>query len=1134
MFKGQDDPSAFGPYRVLGILGRGGMGIVYWGEHQGTGQEVAIKTVEVVSGQESASIRREIHALSRVRHPGIVRIIDQGAHGGRPWYAMDLLRGRTLRGYLDAKQRGGPIPPGALAFECALLLRLAETLSYLHAAGFIHRDLKPENIFVCDDGAPVLVDFGITERFGGASGRDALDIGGLWTGSTLYMSPEQIRGDLVDARSDLYALGCILYECITGHPPFSAPTPREVLIEHLTEIPLPPSARVSDVPPRLERLAMQLLAKRPQERIGYAEDVTRMLAAFAPAGTAALPSVVPYLYRPSFLGRHDVLWELQEHLRAAQAGHGRLVLVGGASGVGKTRLMTELARLASRGPFTVITGECVSLGTHGASAGPLHPFRSLLLAVADHCHRHGSAASRRVLGDRACVLAAYEPALASLATDGVEPTSDLAAPTAQKRVIASLTEALLALAQEKPILLMIDDLQWADELSLLFLRCLAETPLEGRRLLAAGTYRDDEVSVQLGAALGAAGVRHIRLGGLDPASMRQMTRDMLALSDAPSSFLDFATRASDGNPFFLAAYLRAAIAEGLISRDPGGAFRVAAQASIWESARGPLPLPRSLGGLIERQLRNVDDGARAVLRVSAVIGREVTEEVLCRAARISDQALMDALGSLRRAHVFEDEGGRLRFTHDKLRELVYDEIPEEERAALHARVGRAIEQTYPDEQRGEHVEALAFHYARSGELAEAARYAEEAAAKAARSYALDDARRRYGEALSLLARLGDDPGVLRRRLDVTLRWAEACLYEPAPGQLEVLSTARQIALQIGDAKGALRCDYWTSWIEYALGEHERAIRVLERAIEEARALGDRRLHLNLVLNLGQNHAAKTAYDEALDYIHQGLTMAAGPVGRSRKAARAYGLGYLGLIHGDRGEFGEAYAHIQTALDIAADLGRRSLEGSVLVQRAMVESFQGAFEACVATAQQARRLAESLGAPYIGAMSKTAEGLSLFSLGEHDAGLALLEEALRWHDTTGTRLCVSWSHGAFAEALARAGRLEEAAAQARAALARAQKGDRIGMVMAHRALALVAARQDPGTARAHLEEAFAAARQKRSPREEALTRLCAARVFQAGGALSQARAEAQAAHDALSAVGMAHFADEARSLGAGLE
>jgi tetratricopeptide (TPR) repeat protein len=1109
------------------------MGIVYWGEHRDSGQEVAIKTVEVVSAHEIASIRREIHALSRVRHPGIVRIIDQGLHGGRPWYAMELLRGRTLRGYLDAKKLGDPIRPGDLAFECTLLLRLAETLSYLHGAGFVHRDLKPENIFVCPDGAPVLVDFGITERFGGASGRDALDIGGLRTGSTLYMSPEQIRGDLVDARTDLYAFGCILYECLTGQPPFSAPTAREVLIEHLTQSPLPPSERVAGVPPRLDRLAMKLLAKRPQDRIGYAEDVTATLATFAPAGKAALPSAAPYLYRPSFLGRHDVLWELQEHLRAAQAGHGRLVLVGGASGVGKTRLMTELARLAARGPFTVITGECVSLGTHGASAGPLHPFRSLLLAVADHCHRNGPAASRRVLGDRACVLAAYEPALAGLATGGVEPASDLAAPAAQKRVLASLTEVLLALAQEKPLLLIIDDLQWADELSVRFLRSLAEMPLEGRQLLAAGTYRDDEVSVQLGAALEAAGVEHIKLSGLDPASMRQMTRDMLALSDAPSSFFDFATRASDGNPFFLAAYLRAAIAEGLISRVPGGAFRVAAQAGIWESARAPLPLPRSLAGLIERQLKDLDDGARAVLRVAAVIGREVAEEVLCRAARISEQALMDALGSLRRAHVFEDKGGRLRFTHDKLRELVYDEIPQEERAALHARVCRAIEETYPDERREDHVEALAFHYAKSGELAEAARYAEAAAVKAARSYALDDARRRYGEALSLLARLGDAPGVLRRRLDVTLRWAEACLYEPAPGQLEVLSTAREIALQIGDAKGALRCDYWTSWIEYALGEHERAIRVLERAIEEARALGDRRLLLHLVLNLGQNHAAKTAYDEALDSIHRGLLMAAGPVGRSRKAAQAYGLGYLVLIHGDRGEFVQAYTHIQTALDIAEELGRRSLEGSVLVQRAMVESFQGAFEACAATAQEARRLAESLGAPYVGAMSKTAEGLSLFSLGEHDEGLVLLEEALRWYDMTGTRLCVSWSHGAFAEALARAGRVEEAAAQARAALARAEKGDRIGMVMARRALALVAAREDPGTARAHLEQAFAAARQKRSPREEALTRLCAARVFQAGGALGEARACAQAALDALSAMGMAHFAEEARSLGARL-
>ncbi|MDC3961407.1 serine/threonine-protein kinase [Polyangium jinanense] len=1128
MSRGQDEPATLGPYHVRGILGRGGMGIVYWGEHRDTGQEVAIKTVEAAFGQEIASIRREIHALGRLRHPSIVQILAQGVDDGRPWYAMELLRGRTLRALIEARRPGEPLSPEELTTICSVMRRLCEALSCLHGAEFVHRDLKPENIFLRDDGTPVLVDFGIAARFSGTSGRDALEMG-VVTGSPPYMSPEQIRGDLVDARSDLYALGCIVYECLTGRPPFEGHTPRDVIGKHLSEAPAPPSASVSGIPAALDRLVLDLLAKRPQDRMGYAEDVAAALAAFAPAEPTPRCWGEPYLYRPSFIGRHDVVLKLQRHLGAARRGEGQCVFIGGESGIGKTRLVAQLAGLAMRAGFTVVTGECVALGAHGAGAAPLHPLRPLLLVIADHCRRAGPEAAARILGDRASMLAAYEPALAMLAPEApaAEPLSALPSATARQRVVAGLTETLLAFAETEPLLLAIDDLQWADELSLRFLRDLVFRPLAGQRMLVVGTYRTDEVSDTLAGLLAAPRASRVELSALDAASTRQVARDMLALPDLPQVFLDFVAEASDGNPFFLAEYLRTALSEGLLYRDAGGIFRVAAKGQDPSAVRAALGLPRSLAGLIERHLAGLDAPSRWLAHLSATLGREVDEEVLRRAADLPESTLMDALGSLRRAYVLEDGGGgRLRFLHEKLRERAYAEIPEDERRDVHARVGRALEEVFPGDQRGEHVEALAYHYQRSGHIEKAAQYAEEAAAKAARAYALDDARRRYGDALALMEQLPQTEDVSRRRVKVTVRWAEACLYEPSPRQIEVLAEAREIAARIGDANGVVRCDYWAGWIAYALGDHAGAIRVSERALDEARALGDHKLHYQLVLNLGQNYAAAGAYDEALAYIHQGISMKEQSPWGGRTAGCAYGYGYLGMIHGDRGEFAEAHAHLDTALAIAAELGRRSLEGSVLVQRAMVEGWQGAFDACSATAERARQLAAVLGAPYVATMSKTAEGLSLFSLGKREEGLALLREAVQWIEATGTRLSVSWSYGALAEALALAGQTEEAAASARAALARAEAGDRIGLSTAHRALALTA-RGD--AAREHIDAALETARQKKSPREEALAHLCAARVFRDEGATATAREEADAAVAAFEAMGMVGFVIEARAL-----
>ncbi|RKH54639.1 protein kinase domain-containing protein, partial [Corallococcus llansteffanensis] len=200
-------PEYLGPYRVLGVLGRGGMGIVYRGEHVDTGEAAAVKTVRATSRAMLATIRREIHALSRVRHPGIIRVVAQGVADGLPWYAMPLLPGPTLRdsvcpqGFEPAAGLGlGPLertetmpalaPPGpersrgpsprppstAASLGSALLLlrRLCAPLAFLHGCGLVHRGLKPENVVIHEDGRPILVDLGIAALSGGAEGREEL------------------------------------------------------------------------------------------------------------------------------------------------------------------------------------------------------------------------------------------------------------------------------------------------------------------------------------------------------------------------------------------------------------------------------------------------------------------------------------------------------------------------------------------------------------------------------------------------------------------------------------------------------------------------------------------------------------------------------------------------------------------------------------------------------------------------------------------------------------------------------------------------------------------------------------------------------------------------------------------------
>jgi hypothetical protein len=294
-------PALIGPCRTVDWLGHGGMGVVYRRRHQVSGKLVAVKTVRMPNAVLLQSLRREIHALARLRHPGIARIVDAGVQDGVPWYAMALVRGVSLARYTRTH---GP----ELQRILTIVRRLCTTLVYLHGKGVVHRDLKPDNVIVRRGDWPVLVDFGLSLRFAGTLGRETLEIDAGTKGTPAYMAPEQLRGEFVDARAGLYAPGCLLYGLLTGRPPFESVA--EVLDPAL--VPAPPSHSAEGLAPALDALVLRLLCKDPRQRPGHASAVAAELAALgAEDGSASgAPRPRPYLYRPGLAGRTEMLQAL--------------------------------------------------------------------------------------------------------------------------------------------------------------------------------------------------------------------------------------------------------------------------------------------------------------------------------------------------------------------------------------------------------------------------------------------------------------------------------------------------------------------------------------------------------------------------------------------------------------------------------------------------------------------------------------------------------------------------------------------------------------------------------------------------------------------------------------------------------
>ncbi|WNG48259.1 protein kinase [Archangium minus] len=761
----QDTPvlQEMGPYLLQGVLGSGGMGIVYLGVHRETGERVALKTVRVTRSSTLACIRREVQSLSRIHHPGIVRIIDHGISGGLPWYAMELLENRTFNQLIERyyhqtnSRKVDPKLPARPLLE--KVLQLCAPLAYLHGCGLVHRDLKPGNIFIRKNGTVVLGDFGVVVEFGGALGREVLHVDGAGMGTLMYMAPEQIRGDLVDARADLYALGCILYECVTGFAPFFGSSPQLVRRRHLQEQPTPPSLLVEEpIPEQLEWLILKLLAKRPEDRFGYAEDVARVLVELGvEAGEPEpLPKPHPYLYRPPFTGRKEAMRKLNDLLDEMLFCKGGRVFIGGGSGVGKTRLALEVAREAIHRDLPVVTCECIPLGLSGTQvdagmrAPPLHPFRSLLAAVADHCQHGGEKETARLLGPKGKVLVAYEPSLDQLPGQReLPPPPPLPdADTARARTFSALQDVLFAFAEEDPLLLIIDDLQWADEMTLAFLRQLRHEDLVERGVLLLGTYRMEEMGDALREVVSAPGSLHIELGRLDERSIESMARGMLALHVLPRDF-DRLVRRSEGNPFFVAEYLRATISEGLLHRDTAGQWRLDAQVRTG-GALEELSLPGSIAEIIHRRLRDLDPKAQLMAETAAVLGREFDADLLLDTAPLEHTEALEALQTLRVRQILEKaSGGRLRFLHDKLREFTYASITLQRSRQHHRRAAEAIEHRYQQAlDFALYFPSLANHWAKADVHDQASRYFQLAGDRASAAHANGEAILFYRAALT--------------------------------------------------------------------------------------------------------------------------------------------------------------------------------------------------------------------------------------------------------------------------------------------------------------------------------------------------------------------------------------------------
>jgi len=741
-------------FQIQRCLGSGGMGVVYEALDRDRNAVVALKTLRWTDPSAIYRLKREFRTLVGIVHPNLVALYELFGEADEWYFTMELVKGSRFLEF---------VRPDVLSVERlrSALAQLATGLVALHSAGKLHRDLKPSNVLVTPEGRPVILDFGIAADL--VAGEDPLRTAedGIW-GTAEYMSPEQGRGE-ASAASDWYAMGCMLYEALTGRLPFAGAALR-VLLEKAQQDPPDPSKVKPGLPADLVALCRDLLARRSERRPGAEEILSRLSVALpAPGTVATAPSPASAL----LIGRDAQLAELERAFGLARSGRAVLTIVRGPSGIGKTALVrTFVEQLVAEDRAVVLSGRCYvreSMPYKGLD-GVIDSLTRFLRTLADRD------LDRLITRDLATVLQLFPvlgrvPKLLQLPT----PERDVVDPVELRRQRFSALQGLFRrIAAEKPVVVHIDDLQWGDADSILLLDSLLGPPDPPALLVIASLSSEDTASPPpfLRTLLGRTGTescRELRLSALSEEDTRRLAHALLenerregsgrmrgstgrAWPDARegSDGVDAIVREAAGNPFLVEQ-----LVHYVALRPPNGK---AATSGV------------SLGDVLEARLAQLPSGARMLLETLALAGQPLDAAVARDVAGLQeDERQLVALLQAERWLKDTRSAERLELYHDGIRRALLARIDPSRVQLMHLSLATAMEA-----RRADDAETLYEHYLEAGQRGRAQRCATQAAAKAARALAFERAALFYRRALALTPEGGAEAAALYAQLGEAL------------------------------------------------------------------------------------------------------------------------------------------------------------------------------------------------------------------------------------------------------------------------------------------------------------------------------------------------------------------------------
>ena len=1041
---------------ILELVGLGGAGEVYRAYDPSRKREVALKILsERAEPDMVLRFAREAQALAMLRHPHIVEVYGSGVDQSLRYIVMELMSGVSLRERLQQT---------ALPWREAVSIarQVASALALAHARGVVHRDVKPGNVMFDAEGNAKLADFGLAHL----SEASAMTRTGTVMGTVLYLAPEQAVGRPVDARSDLYALGAVLHEMVAGQPPFPGPTAVSIIYKHLNE--QPPRLRevVASLPPALDAIVERLLQKDPARRFQSADELVaaldRLLSgetdANLPAGAAPDALLSGPGIDPGSLplaGRDAELGALTDALDQAVTGLGRTVLLAGEAGMGKTRLVRELAHAAAGRNALVLAGECL----YGDAPNPYAPFVEMVRAYDERrpVWSEGDAEVEAAFQDvrEICDASAARVGAGGQPSERARWLRNASPQDAQGQAFELISRFFYQISRRRPLVLVLDDLQWASPTTLQLFHYLARG-VRGTRILLVGTYRPEDILP------GASGGRHplrevlqrmgrehlyaeIALDAVSAEAVGELAAAMMNVPALDDEFCALLHHESAGNPFYLLETLQLLQAEGILERVE----------DHWELAAAleDVEIPGSILDVVMRRVEQAEDDDRETLDWAAIVGydtvtrrgygggvdlphRHIDAPLLAAVLGRSRLEVMRRLFALEQRHglVISDEAG-FSFANAKIREVLYDQMPEGLRRESHLMAGEALEELVREQGVG-HEEGriydLAHHFVRARHAEKGYRYALRAAERAEAHFAPAEALAFLDDALSLVERLPE---------------------------------TRELAIE------RLALDHRRGHLLSTVGRLDESVAALESALVASRTLGERHNEAEILLDLGSVHGRSGSWERAVALAGESLQLAEELGDGERRASALLSMAFFDF---ERGDWEAAVRRLQAALDVAQTDGLELLQARILGNMAIMYNARGDRARAVELYQGSIDTFERLGQPLDVGRGLSNMGFSYFGLNAYDEAVTCYRRALELFEKVGDVREQGLVHLHLAEVALANEALDEARDHCTRAMRRFSRlGFELGMADVDRIYAGIARREGRwAVAERYLREALA--------------------------------------------------------------